>query len=245
MQEGLAGSFGYPRILWPALRAVWVLAVGLRRTGGGIGSWESRGAVLCLVAGLVPLSGGMSPSWAQPEEGDLRVIPLAETDAEYEGRLEIYHSGEWGGICDDFWGIADARVACRHVDLGYTGAEAALRELTRPTPAPIWLDNVNYTGSENELTDCIDDEDWGPHDPNHCSDQGEYAGVRCKPKTGKNVVFNKRHLTVNEEGSATYQVWLSEAPSGDVTVTISSTSWAMASMPSWPASMAPNWPAPW
>ena len=41
MQERLTGSFGYPRILWPALRAVWILAVGPRRTGGGIGWWDS------------------------------------------------------------------------------------------------------------------------------------------------------------------------------------------------------------
>ncbi len=219
MQKGRAGWCGCPRILWPALRAVRVLAVGRRRTGGGSGSWESRIVVLCLVAVLVPLSGGMSPSWAQPAEGDLRIIPLA--DMGYEGRLEIYYDGEWGGICDDFWGIADARVACK--ELGYPGAEEALRELEGPPNTSIWLDSVNCTGSEESLTQGgspCGHAGWGPHNPRHCSDQGEYAGVECK--TGKNVVFNKRHLTVNEEGSDTYQVWLSEMPTGDVTVAISS-----------------------
>ncbi len=220
MQERLTGSFGYPRILWSALLAVRVLAAGLRRTGGGIGSWEGWSAVLCLVAVVIPLSGGMSPSWAQPTEGDLRIIPLA--DMGHEGRLEIYHAGEWGGICDDFWGIADARVACK--ELGYPGATEALRELTRPTPAPIWLDSVNCTGSEESLTQGespCDHAGWGPHNPHHCSDQGEYAGVRCT-HDGNQIVFNKRHLTVDEEGSAaTYQVWLSDEPSGAVTVMIS------------------------
>lgn len=218
MQEGLTGSFGYLRVLWPALRAVWALGVGRRRTGGGIGSWESWGAVLCLVAVLVPLSGGMSPSWAH-DDGDLRIIPLA--DMGYEGRLEIYHNGEWGGICDDFWGIDDAKVACRQ--LQYPGADEALRELTRPTPAPIWLDSVNCTGDEAKLTDC-DHAGWGRHNPHHCSDQGEYAGVRCT-HDGNQIVFNKRHLTVNEAGSAaTYQVWLSEDPGTNVTVMVSSNS---------------------
>ena len=225
MQEGLAGWCGYPRILWPALRAVWVLAAGRRRTGGGIGSWKSRGAVLCLVAVLVPLSGGMSPSWAQPTEGDLRIIPLAETDeqyetdAEYEGRLEIYYDEEWGGICDDFWGIKDARVACK--ELGYPDATEALRELDGPPNASMWLDSMNCTGSEESLVDC-DHAGWGPHNPDHCGDQGEYAGVECKPQADKHIVFNKRRLTVDEQGSATYQVWLSAAPSATVTVTISS-----------------------
>ena len=90
-------------------------------------------AVLCLAAVVVPLSDGVSPSWAQPEEGDLRVIPLAETDAEYEGRLEIYHEGEWGGICDDYWGIQNARVACR--ELGFGSVSRCMSFFIRVRPA--------------------------------------------------------------------------------------------------------------
>ena len=220
MQEGRTGGFGYPRTLWRAVLAVRALAVGPRRTGGGIGWWESWGAVLCLAAVVVSLSGSVSPSWAEPMDGDLRVIP--EADVEYAGRLEIYHAGEWGGICDDYWGIADARVACRQ--LGYKhGVDdvEALRELDGPTTAPIWLDNVNCTGDETSLTDCSDPTDWGPHNPHHCSAQGEHAGVRCELTDGKHIVFNKRYLTVDEQRTATYQVWLSEMPTGgNVTITI-------------------------
>ena len=31
------------------------------------------------------------------------------------GRLEIYHDGEWGSICDDSFDITDADVACRQI----------------------------------------------------------------------------------------------------------------------------------
>ena len=62
MQERLTGSFGYPRILWPALRAVWILAVGPRRTGSGIGSWDSwacaADAVEITLGDLAPQAAG-------------------------------------------------------------------------------------------------------------------------------------------------------------------------------------------
>ena len=34
-----------------------------------------------------------------------------------EGRIEIYHGGEWGTICDDNWTMNNGRVVCRM--LGY------------------------------------------------------------------------------------------------------------------------------
>ena len=47
-------------------------------------------------------------------------IRLAGSSLPGSGRIEILVNNQWGTICDVFWGLADAQVACQ--DLGYSGA---------------------------------------------------------------------------------------------------------------------------
>ena len=69
------------------------------------------------------------------------------------GRVEVYHSGQWGTVCDDGWDIKDSRVVCRQ--LGFSGA------LSGPCCAAygegadlFWLDDVARGGAESSLFDC-------------------------------------------------------------------------------------------
>ena len=49
------------------------------------------------------------------KEGDLRLSSNSSLTGNNEGRLEIYHNGEWGSICDDLFGYVDGNVACRQL----------------------------------------------------------------------------------------------------------------------------------
>ncbi|KFQ00724.1 Deleted in malignant brain tumors 1 protein, partial [Haliaeetus albicilla] len=89
------------------------------------------------------------------------------------GRVEVFHNGEWGTVCDDNWSLEDAKVVCREVGCG--------QELSAPSGAafgqgsgPIWLDEVTCAGTEAALSLCWA-RSWGSHNCNH----GEDAGVEC------------------------------------------------------------------
>ena len=89
------------------------------------------------------------------------------------GRLEVQHFGEWGTICDDFWDLKDATVACRQ--LGFNFALRALQGDDVPDGAgQIWMDNVECNGNENGLSTCPHN-GWGNENCAHCED----AGVEC------------------------------------------------------------------
>ncbi|EHB18643.1 Scavenger receptor cysteine-rich type 1 protein M130 [Heterocephalus glaber] len=113
-------------------------------------------------------------------------IRLKDQDhlAQCSGRVEVWHGGSWGSVCDDSWGLSDAQVVCRQ--LGCGRAVVALKEAAfgRGT-GPVWLSQVKCRGNESSLWDCPEGR-WGNSDCGHKED----AAVRCLPGDHSDEVTN-------------------------------------------------------
>ena len=80
-------------------------------------------------------------------------VRLVGGSGPHEGRVEVYHNGTWGTVCDDGWDLQDATVVCRQ--LGYDTSVGALgRAAFGEGSGPIWYANVNCNGREANLTQC-------------------------------------------------------------------------------------------
>ncbi|XP_028407289.1 deleted in malignant brain tumors 1 protein-like [Dendronephthya gigantea] len=89
------------------------------------------------------------------------------------GRVEVFYHGYWGTICDYRWDMKDAKVVCRQ--LGYPDVAKILQRNEVPSGSEqIWLDNVNCTGEEQNISSCSHP-GWGIYGCDHSQD----AGVEC------------------------------------------------------------------
>jgi len=102
-----------------------------------------------------------------------QVIRLVGGATDNQGRVEVFVKGEWGTVCDDRFGMADAEVICKM--LGYPKAiRARNRAYYSQGSGPIWVDQLDCTGNEDNIFDCKMNE-LGNHDCVHKED----AGVEC------------------------------------------------------------------
>ncbi|XP_041368601.1 deleted in malignant brain tumors 1 protein-like [Gigantopelta aegis] len=94
------------------------------------------------------------------------------------GRVEVFHQGLWGTVCDNGWDKNDARVVCRMLGFSDAKAQSKSQAYFGEGSSEIILSNVRCAGVEGSLSECSHS-GWGSHDCNHTQD----AGVICQKES--------------------------------------------------------------
>ena len=77
-------------------------------------------------------------------------LRLVDGNGYNTGRLEIFHAGIWGTVCDDGWSQLNSVVACR--ELGFS--TGSFTRAFPPGRGQIWLDDVDCSVNDRSLRLC-------------------------------------------------------------------------------------------
>lgn len=133
------------------------------------------------------------------QEGDVHLVRETESDAavrrsipSYCGRVEIYHDGRWGTVCDNGWNKRDADVTCRQLGYRKGSKFRCYSACFGKGEGEIWMENLRCPHDADRLSSC-QFRGWGVHDCTHDED----AGVCCKePLTEVSLPVQTSHTRV-------------------------------------------------
>ncbi|XP_053399313.1 deleted in malignant brain tumors 1 protein-like [Mercenaria mercenaria] len=103
-------------------------------------------------------------------------VRLVNGTSMYSGRVEVYHNGEWGTICDDRFDRYEARVLCKQLGMyhGDSLTQVYSNAYFGEGNGSIALDDLDCNGYEQYIGDCRT-KPWFSNDCSHSED----AGIDC------------------------------------------------------------------
>lgn len=111
------------------------------------------------------------------------------------GRLEVWHSGVWGTVCDDSFTDVEAAAACRA--LCYESGSSLGNSVPGGT-GTIWLDDVACPDTATPFFDCTH-RGFGRHNCNHAED----VGISCTAPATVRIAQEVRATTTGKMKSLT------------------------------------------
>jgi len=163
-------------------------------------------------------------------DGQVRLIG---GDTASEGRIEVYHEGQWGTVCDDYFQRDDANMVCQAV--GYAQAAAIFGEIGSTSfnqvnvhgfgdnadPQPIFWDDVDCTNAATlaqcvnrgySVENCVHNEDAATVCTNDCFEYDvDYMGADLNNGATTDVASAAECQTLcqNRDG-CTHFTWVSQ-----------------------------------
>jgi len=104
-------------------------------------------------------------------------------DSRSKGRLEVYHNGTWGTVCNSN-GFTDAAASVVCYSLGYGYVGRVIGNAFGAGSGRIWLESVRCNGTELSIVNCQQN-GWGNHSCQHSDD----VSVSCIANSAEAVVL--------------------------------------------------------
>ena len=95
-----------------------------------------------------------------------------------EGRVEVFHLGHWGTVCDYNWDFVDAIVVCRQLG-NLQAVEAPRYAAFGAGSGPSWYHSLYCTGTERNLTECSKYTSKFGSACSHSRDAGAVCSSKC------------------------------------------------------------------